>query len=498
MWLRPDTFHHKEHKAKLCEAFVLFVVKRSFELLYNNGHMRLDRLDKTVFIVVAATLVLLGLILLRGDQVGVQVVRSSPAADASNVPTRGQISLAFSEPLITSTLEGRLSLTPEITGDVHWNGNTAFFVPSRALQPDTVYQLIVKAGATSQRGRSLLQDYVMNFRTGQPRMAYLSPVDGASDIYVQTLAGAEGSQTPQRLTTEQFGVRDFAISPDGTRMVYSAKRVADGEMDLWLINADGSGREALLRCDEQVCQAPSWSADGSRVAFERRALVTGAVGKTPGPSRIWVVDVASKQAMPLLDDQQRLGFLPRFAPLGDQLAFYDSTRSAVMVFDVATGQETQLPSVFGDSGAWSPDGNQLVYSELVPVEESRYNQLLRADLARSVITPVLTLSMTNDASAAWAPQGDRIAFGRQVRGGPGGFGAQVWVMNADGSNARALTVDAGFNYGALSWSADGQWLAALQWNLTEPNAIPEIWLIDTQTGNRRRFVGDAWQPLWFP
>ena len=71
-------------------------------------------------------------------------------------------------------------------------------------------------------------------------------------------------------------------------------------------------------------------------------------------------------------------------------------------------------------------------------------------------------------------------------------------MNADGSQSRALTNDAGFNYGALNWSADGRWLAALQWNLTEPNAIPEIWLIDTQTDKRHRFVGDAWQPLWFP
>lgn len=460
--------------------------------------MRLDRLDKAVFIVVVATLVLLGIILLRGDQVGIKIMRTSPAADASNVPTRGQISLAFSEPLITTTFEGRLTFVPPISGTLHWNGNTAFFVPTQALQSDTAYQLTVKAGATSLRGRSVLQDYVMHFRTGQPRMAYLSPVDGPSNIYVQTLTGAEGNQPPQQLTSETFGVRDFAISPDGTRIAYSAKRTADGELDLWLVNADGSGRESLLTCDEQVCQAPSWSADGSRIAFERRALLSGSVGKTPGPSRIWVADVANKQAMPLLDDQQRLGFLPRFAPLGDQLAFYDSTRSAVMVFDVATGQETQLPSVYGDSGAWSPDGNQLIYSELVPVEEGRYNQLLRADLARSVITPMLTLSITNDSSAAWSPLGDRVAFGRQVRGGPGGFGAQVWVMNADGSNPRALTADAGFNYGALNWSADGQWLAALQWNLTEPNAIAEIWLVDSQTGSRRRFVVNAWQPVWFP
>jgi len=461
--------------------------------------MRLDRLDKAVFITVAVTLILLSIILLRGDQVGVQIVRSSPANDASNVPMGGRFSLTFGEPLITTTLEGRLTLTPAMTGTWHWTGNTAFFMPSRPLQPDTAYQLTVLAGASSVRGRSVLQDYVVHFRTSPLRMAFLSPITGVSDLYVQGLTGAEQNQPPQRLTSEPFGVRDYAISPDGTRIVYSAKRAEDGELDLWLVNVDGSDRKPLLTCNRQWCQTPSWSTDGTRIAFQIQTLVSSAAGTTPGAPRIYVVDVESREAVSLLDDQQRLGFLPRFAPVNNQLSFYDSSRTTIVIFDTATLKETQLPNDSGDSGAWSPDGNQLVYSQLVPVADGLYSQLQRFDLARSVSTSVTALSTTNDAGAVWAPQGDRIAFGRQVpQDGSAGPGAKIWVMNADGSDARVLASGAGLNYSALSWSADGHWIATLLWDLSQQNSVGEIWLIDSHTGNRFRLARDAWQPAWFP
>ena len=457
--------------------------------------MRVDRLDKTVLVAVA--ILALGLIafLIRGDQVGAQITRSVPAADAQNVPARSAISLTFNEPMVTRTLEGKLSLQPDVTGTLHWSGATAFFVPAAALQADTEYQLIVKAGATSTRGRSLLRDQVIRFRTGRPRLAYLSPSNPPSDVYA---VGLEPNAQPQRMTSEPFGVHSYAISPDGLRLAYAAKRDADGAMDLWLVNTDGTGRELLLRCNDQVCQYPAWSADGTRIAFEQHNLLKGKLGNSPGPSRIYLLDVASKIASPLIDDSQRLGFLPRWSPVGDKLAFYDSTQSAVIVADTANGDQIQLPSVYGDSGTWSPDGAQLIYSELVPVDDRRYNQLLWADLARNVITPVLPLSTTNDILGIWSPQGDRIAFGRQAHNPLAGLGSQIWVAAADGTNPHALTQDAGVNYGALGWSADGQWLVSLRWDLNTPNAVPEIWLVRSDTGERHKLLTDAWQPTWFP
>ena len=373
-------------------------------------------------------------------------------------------------------------------------------MPSVALLPDTDYQLIIKAGGTSTRGRSVLRDQVIRFRTGRPRMAYLSPANAASDVFVMGLEldRLEPNAPVQRLTSEPFGVHSYAISPDGQRLAYAAKRDADGAMDLWLVNTDGTNRESLLRCDDQVCQYPAWSADGTRIAYEQHNLIKGKLGNSPGPSRIYVLDVDTKNAYPLIEDSQRLGFLPRWSPVGDKLAFYDSTQSAVIVADLATADQIELPSVYGDSGTWSPDGAQLIYSELVPGRRpalqpvaagrpgaQRHHACAAADHDERHSGRVVAQRRPHCVWAAGAQPSGRHGFANM-----GG--------RCDGSNARALTEDAGVNYGAIGWSADGQWLASLRWDLNTPNAVPEVWLVNSTTGERRKLLADAWQPVWFP
>jgi Tol biopolymer transport system component len=297
-------------------------------------------------------------------------------------------------------------------------------------------------------------------------------------------------------------VYDFAVSPDGSRIAYSAARDDSGQRDLWLINTDGAGREQLVACDAEVCQSPSWAADGNRVAFERRALVQGAIGRSPGPARIWVVDTAARSAWPLSSDSQRLGTLPRWAPVGDRLAYYDPLESAVAVLDTASGRTVLLPSVLGDSGAWSPDARYLVYPELEAVDAGQYSQMLRADLATDVITPVTALAAANDASIAWAPSADWIAFTRQqLRSGGRGFaaiGPQVWVSHPDGSQARQVTTDTAYSYGGLRWSPDGEWVAAVRNHLETPNPKPEVWLVRADGRERRLLASDATLPAWLP
>jgi Tol biopolymer transport system component len=266
-----------------------------------------------------------------------------------------------------------------------------------------------------------------------------------------------------------------------------------------LINTDGSGRELLARCDGQVCQAASWSDDGSRIAFERRTLVQGAVGRAPGPARIWLMDMDAREASALFADSQQLGSLPRFAPVGDRLAFYDPQRNTVTVVDPTTADRVELPSLLGDSGTWSPDANQLIYPELQAFDAGSATQLLRADLITNVITAVTPLSATNDSFPAWSPLGDAVAFGRQfTASGSGLLGPQLTLISPDGANMRQLTNDLEFNHGAYAWSPDGEWIAFQRFNLLEINAQPEIWLIKADGSERRKLADDAILPAWLP
>ncbi|HUF02283.1 MAG TPA: hypothetical protein VMN35_07645 [Gaiellaceae bacterium] len=67
---------------------------------------------------------------------------------------------------------------------------------------------------------------------------------------------------------------------------------------------------------------------------------------------------------------------------------------------------------------------------------------------------LLTTRRYNDSSPAWSPDHRRIAF---VRSLSPESGYQIWIMNADGRNARQLT--RGRVDGAPDWSPDGRWIA---------------------------------------
>ncbi|MFN4294572.1 MAG: Ig-like domain-containing protein [Thermoflexales bacterium] len=458
--------------------------------------MRLDRMDRAAIGSIIVLTLLIAFFIARGDQVGVRITQTSPAMNADRAPTRSVIAITFSEPMSTTTVEQRLDITPPVPGAWRWNGNTVFLSAAQPLQPDTRYTITLASGAASARGRRVLRDATWTFRTSRPRLLYLAPASGAANLFV--MDPRDGAT--QRLTDEPNGIYDFAVSPDGARIAYSADRGAEyPERDIYIINSDGSGRERLVKCDGQVCQAISWSPDGARIAFERRALVQGAVGRSPGPGRIWLADVNTKETAPLFGDSQQIASLPRYAPAGEKLAFYDGSTNNIVVLDLAADQRIELPSVLGDPGTWSPDGNQLIYPELEAFDAGRYDQLLRADLTANIITPVTPLGPARNSGAAWSPLGDAVAFGRQEIGGSSGIlGPQLWLIAPDGSNMRRLTAEPEISHGAFAWSPDGQWIAVQRYNLLEVNALPELWLFKADGSERRKLVTDGAQPAWLP
>jgi Tol biopolymer transport system component len=458
--------------------------------------MHLDRLDKTVVAVLALVALAIGITLLRGDRIGMQVTETLPAAQAHSVTTRTQMAVTFSEPVSATALQDNLRISPAISFTLRWNGNAAFVVPQHALQSDTTYSVTIKAGVQSERGRALLHDVNWSFSTGHPRIVYLSPASGIGNLYISdTSAGS----TPQALTSERFGVYDFAVSPDGRRIVYSSGGDLIGQNNLWLTDPQGGAGKLLLPCANLMCQSPSWSADGTRIGFEQRSLVAGGY---PGPGRIWILDLNQQTVTPLLPDNQQLGTLPRWAPLGDKIAYYNPVKNLVTVLDTASGQRIETSSDLGDSGTWSPNAQELIYLQIFTIGTESDAHLLRFDLPSTNITPVLPLTSSNNASSGvWSPTGTLIAFGLQDSGVQlkgASSGPQIWVSQPDGTDAHAITHEPRYSYDRLAWSPDGEWLAATRSDLHTPNAKPEVWLMRSDGSDKRLLATDATLPAWVP
>ncbi|MDA8357795.1 MAG: S9 family peptidase [Actinomycetota bacterium] len=82
---------------------------------------------------------------------------------------------------------------------------------------------------------------------------------------------ADGSVPPLRLTEGTFQAHGLAWSPDGTSIAFASGRHEqwdlDGAVDLYRVAADGSGAPVRLTPTAAAFSSPSWSPDGTRLAY---------------------------------------------------------------------------------------------------------------------------------------------------------------------------------------------------------------------------------------
>ncbi len=101
-------------------------------------------------------------------------------------------------------------------------------------------------------------------------IAFVAPVtdaaSGATETQLYTLNPATGAY--RAITSEKKGAYDPAWSADGQWLVYSARADKADETDLYIMHADGSGRQRLTEGGKD--RGASWSPDGTQIAFLRQ------------------------------------------------------------------------------------------------------------------------------------------------------------------------------------------------------------------------------------
>jgi TolB protein len=196
------------------------------------------------------------------------------------------------------------------------------------------------------------------------------------------------------------------------------------------------------------------------------------------------------------------GIRPAPSPDGRRIAFYTpetyTEPARLRVYDTATGGIEWLVGTEASERelTWSPDGRRAAFV-------SRRDDLLGgdifvADVAGFRLTNLRNLTPRIDASPeiepqytpSWSPDGTRIAFTSYRSGGPA-----IWVMDADGGNARALT-SSGDHIDALpTWSPNGREIA---FQRNDPSGT-RVGIVSTDDKSIRFIpLDNAAAPAWSP
>ena len=327
-------------------------------------------------------------------------------------------------------------------------------------------------------------------------IAFLVNEPGLSAIRIVPAEGGTARTVFQTSGGEQeiFG---FDWSPDGTQMVFGVRggihtvSIGGGEPRLLAGLVDG--------------HSPSWSPDGSRIAFVsgNPTFVYGTfVLGNIAPSALWVATVSDGSAV-RVTETTFLHTSPVWTPDGKSLVFVSNHDGRRDIYQLEVDEDGRVPSerirlttglnahtvtlasdasilmyslLQMNANVWSieipmrgsisastavavTDGNQTVEGMSVSADrewlafDSDLNgtqDIYRMRLDGSASYQRLTTDPRDDFYPAWRSDGSKLAF-YSFRTGK----RDVWSMDADGSTQVRVTFDGGHNR-APQWSPDGQ------------------------------------------
>ncbi len=168
--------------------------------------------------------------------------------------------------------------------------------------------------------------------------------DGAGDEGGLFLLDPDGSNV-RKVPNTDSQMQDVAWSPDGIRLAFIGGGI---QYDVGVIDVDGSGRTELPGTGSDTPTQPTWSPDGSTIAFVKN-------------EDIWLFDLASQTTRQLTTYPQRLSTddfagdgAPTWSPDGRFLAFerYVSPREQFLYVVRPSGTELRRIGP-GGTPAWS-------------------------------------------------------------------------------------------------------------------------------------------------
>jgi Tol biopolymer transport system component len=275
---------------------------------------------------------------------------------------------------------------------------------------------------------------------GLGRIAFTSNRDGIPEIYVMN---SDGTNQVNLTHNPVYGGWSPSWSPDGSKIAFVSSRLVEdppgvGWLDIYVMNSDGSNQTNLT--NNSIGDGdPCWSPDGSKIAFysDREGFPY---------LRIYVMNSdGSNQTKLTNNPADDMG--PSWSPDGSKMAFFsnrDGNYEIYVMNSDGTNQVNLTNNPFDDEEpSWSPDGSKIAFTS----NRDGGWKILVMNSDGSNQTNLSNNGVGGD-DPCWSPDGSKIAFTSEGDGLPY---LHIYVMNSDGTNQTYLTNNPANDY-APSWS----------------------------------------------
>jgi len=261
------------------------------------------------------------------------------------------------------------------------------------------------------------------------------PHEGAWGIYSLTIDSEEVSL----IYSSENMLRDLSLNGDGDVLAFSERigGTGDSSEEICSINVDGTGFSQLT--DNEVLDTyPAWSSDGSILYFlSWRNTTLDIYNMEPdGSDQILFYDSGFHDA-----DVNNVGDTVVFTRESQIWSIGDDASGEVSITDPPMAGEwgdANLP--FGDyDPRLSPDGSRVVFERLVDDASVHGNYDLYVIDADGTDERALTTNGYSQGLASWSHQGDRIAYIVAAVNDTGVY--HIYMMNSDGTSNGDATPD---------------------------------------------------------
>jgi eukaryotic-like serine/threonine-protein kinase len=260
---------------------------------------------------------------------------------------------------------------------------------------------------------------------------------------------------------------DPAFSPDGRRVAYTTT-TGDftGQVHIVSVGNDGkpSGQPTLLAYKGQGLRSPVWTADGKNIL-----VVDGSPSSNGGVTRIPIDDPGQARRVTGLDRAVDL----TLSRDGTKLVFSRGTDNSdlwrIDLRDPSKSGRFATSTLFDGGGEYSPDGQRVAFSS----NRGGGREIWVADANGENATAVTSFNGPIAGTGRWSPDGRLIAFDSRPDGN-----SDIFVVAAGGGPVRQLTRTPGED-ARPSWSGDGQSI----FFSSDRTGRNEIWRIPSDGGD---------------